>query len=98
MKKITKATIKSFIKKNQHKLFIKHTYKFDGMQDMVDKCENAGFSIVQHMDVSSPQFDYRLGIKGAYFVSGSRFYAYEQDGFVGFTVYNCCGEFIIAVK
>lgn len=35
-RRITKATFKSFIKKNYGKLFMQHISSFDGMSDMVE--------------------------------------------------------------
>ena len=94
-KKITKATFKSFIKKHQDKLMIKVSSKFDGM---IDGCErlNGGFTKALPAD---RVFDNNLGIQGVWLVQGSRDYfsAYSDDNFVGIRVYNCCGDFTIAI-
>jgi hypothetical protein len=44
--------------------------------------------------------DRNLGIVGAWFVGGSRdsIYPYRDNHFDGVRVYNCCGEFYLAVK
>ena len=92
-KKITKTTIKSFIRKNQESLHIKPLSSFDGMVDCVMPSES-GFSPV----VKTESFlDYTLGINGAWFVGRDSYSTYSDDSFVGFAVYNCCGSFIIAV-
>ena len=94
-KKITKATFKSFIKKNQDKLMIKVSSKFDGMIDGTVRLEG-GFSKTVPAD---HVFDNNLGIQGVWLVHGSRDYfsAYSDDKFVGIRVYNCCGDFTIAI-
>ena len=96
MTKITKATIKSFIKKNEGKLFIKRLSDFDGMQDMVIELKDDFTKVVK----TNFQKEYTLGIKGAYFVNQSRdyFMKYECYDFIGYEVYNCCGNFILAVE
>ena len=93
MKKITKATIKSFIKKNEGKLFIKKLSSFDGMQDCVMP-DNDSFSQVQKTRFHIP---HTLGIKKAWFVGGEHYTEYKDDTFAGYKVYNCCGSFILAV-
>lgn len=39
-KKITRATIKSFVKKNKDQLYISNKSDFDGMVDGVTECHN----------------------------------------------------------
>jgi hypothetical protein len=94
----TMATIKSFIRKNPA-LYIKNLSNFDGMVDCVMPCNDQGFR-----PVSAPDQGYnhenKLGIQGAWFVLGGRdrFYDYSEDGFQGYEVYNCCGNFVLAIK
>ena len=94
MSKITKATIKSFIKKNFDNLYIKVESDFNGMTDCVEAV-NDDF----HKAVKEEYNDYTLGIANAWFVGGSRDYfaEYNDDNFKGYRVSNCCGRFILAV-
>jgi len=98
MKKITLATIKSFIKKNEGKLFINVKSRFDGMTDGVESQHGGFVAAVQTEDHKS----YCLGIKGAWFVGQSRDYFTAYDNLAGdmtgFEVSNSCGRFILAVK
>lgn len=97
MKKITLATVKSFIRKNPN-LYINCKSKFDGMVDCVMPCNNQGFEPIE----PDPRGFCRntLDIKGAWFVlgGGDRFYPHEDDNFEGIEVYNCCGSFILATR
>lgn len=97
-KKITLATIKSFIRKNlgQGNLYIKGTARFDGMVDMVTEVENPGFFPAERTE---NWVENSLGVAGAWFVGGSRnsFQAYDDGLFTGYRVYNCCATFILAV-
>ena len=99
MKKITRTTIKSFIKNNFDDLYISTRTRFNGMIDCVDACADQSFHKVEREE--RERFaDYSLGIKDAYFVGNSRdyFQPYDLDGFKGYEIYNCVGSFILAVK
>jgi hypothetical protein len=95
MKKMTLATVKSFIKKNPE-LLISNRSSFDGMVDCVMPCNDQSFSPAIRVEDACNN---RLGIQGAWFVlgGGDRFYEFENDQFKGIEVYNCCGQFILAV-
>lgn len=95
-KKITKATVKSFIKKNRETLFINCKSSFSGMTDMVERNPNAGFKIAQTEERNAEN---TFGIAGAWFVGYSRDYfkAFENADFTGIEVYNSCGSFILAI-
>jgi len=100
-KKITLATVKSFIKKNQDQLFIKLISKFDGMTDGISFTKDAGFIPAEKDTTESKNSDYNdrtHGIKGAWFVGSSRDYftAFEDDNLIGYKVSNSCGSFILA--
>ena len=99
MKKITRTTIKSFIKKNFDDLYISTRTRFNGMIDCVDACADQSFHKVER-DERERFHDTSLGIKNAYFVGSSRdyFQPYDLDGFKGYEIYNCVGSFILAVK
>lgn len=99
-KKFTKASLKAWVRKNSDNLYIKLVSKFDGMYDMVVDVDNGGFKkvpVVGDVDDRST-----MGVQGAYFTGGGRhgdsITPYEKDGFKGYNIYNCCGEFILAVK
>lgn len=109
-KKITRATFASFIKKNRANLFVLTASKFDAMQDMVDSTGERSFSPATprtfwsneaHAFVPAKEDDRNhYGINGVWLVgsSGNWFQHFENDEFVGINVYNCCGDFTVAVK
>lgn len=95
--KTTLTTIKSFIKKNQGKLYISNTRSFNGMIDGSRECDDKSFRPVE-TEMHHPENS--LGIKGAWFVFRSRDYfgRFEDAEYTGFRVNNCCDSFILAVK
>lgn len=95
-KRITLATIKSFIRKNPGRLFIKVRSRFDGMSDGLEWNKSAEF--VPAADGGS--YRNTLGIAGAWFVGSSRDYfeAYDDGEFTGYKVANCCGYFTLAIR
>lgn len=95
-KKITLATIKSFVRKNQE-MYIKCTSKFDGMVDCVMSIDGSAFTRALPSDRNH---DRTLGIAGAWFVGDSRDYfdAFDDGVFTGYRVHNCCGSFYLAIK
>lgn len=97
MSKITRATLKSFVRKNAGKMFIKVKSRFDGMQDGVRDTEDQGFSKCMPAEGCH---EHNLGIQGAWLVLSSNdwYTAYNDGKFTGIEVYNCCGNFTIAVK
>lgn len=94
-KKITLATVKSFINKNNGNIYINVTSSFDGMQDCVMPCQD-GFIKAQNESGNSEN---TYGIAGAWFVGQSRdrFEAHDCETFTGFKVSNACGSFVLAV-
>lgn len=97
MAKITKATFKSFVKKNRSQLLIQTKSSFDGMVDCVMPTGEKQFVRAVNSDNTHEN---NLGINGVWLVGGSRDYftKYETDELTGIDVYNCCGHFIVAVK
>lgn len=95
MTKITKATLKSFVKKNREQLFVNVKSKFDGMTDGCES-QNGGFQTAQPTNHEA----HTLGVKGIWLVgsSGNYFKPYSEDGFEGICVSNCCGHFIVAIR
>jgi len=96
-KKITKATFKSFLKKNSGKLYIRTKSHFDGMTDCVEQCADQGWSKITDAEY---KHENNLGIQGVWLVGGSRDYftAYNDGKFSGIDVYNCCGHFMVGVR
>lgn len=96
-KKITLATIKSFVRKNKGKLFIFVKSTFDPMIDCVMPTTNKRFVRANKTDYS---YQYSLGIEYACFVGrgADMFRPYEDSQYIGYNVYNCCGEFNLAIK
>ncbi len=97
-KKITLATLKAFAKRNAKKLFVRGDSDFSGMSDMVEFDRNAKFKPTTF----EPDNDgyYTTGIQGVYTVGGSRnsLSLFDEDGFFGIRVYNCCGSSVLAIK
>ena len=96
MAKITKATFKSFIKKNRESLHINVKSKFDGM---IDGCRNENYGFVKANDAEHNN-EHNLNIQGVWLVGGSRDYfrEYSKNGMSGIEVSNCCGNFIVAIN
>lgn len=96
-KKITKATIKAFIRKNQDKLHVRAISSFSGMSDMVESLNDDGFTPAVFEDRNEA---HTLGVVGLWLVGGSRnsFTAIEREGWIGFNIWNCCGETEIAIR
>ena len=92
--KITLATLKSFLNKNENNIFIKVVSSFDGMTDCVERVEDEFTKVTRS---ESPK-DYNLGFSGLYLVGQSRdtIRHFENDNFIGFDVYNSCGSCIVA--
>lgn len=98
MAKATMATIKSFVRKNQGRLYIREASSFDPMTDCVQSVPWCERKFQSAEPGKHPDND--LGVSGAWFVKGSRDYftPISEDGFTGFHVYNCCGSFDLAVR
>lgn len=82
-KKITLATLKSFINKSSN-LFIEIESDFNGMTDAVEKVEKNFRSVSKNE---------AIGFNGVWCVGGSRnsFKFVENTEYFGIEVYNCCG-------
>jgi hypothetical protein len=97
MSKPTRATLKSFIKKNFDNMFVSEKSRFDGMVDCVMPSGDNSFT--KALRPTYPH-DNNMNVQGVWCVGGGRDYItpYEKDGFKGFDVSNCCGHFIVATK
>ena len=95
-KKITLATLKSFARRNNDRLYCKSLSDFNGMTDCVEHV-NGDFKRTQITDEINY---YRSGIQGVYTVGSSDdyFHIYEDESFFGITIFNCCGSSILAVR
>ena len=98
MKKITRATLRSFINKNRANLFLNVKSSFDGMQDCCE-VRHYGFLPDKECDLIHAK-DNTLGINGLWLVNGSRDYfkAFENEQFSGIEYSNSCGHGIVAIK
>ena len=96
-KKITRATLKSFISNNRNNLFAICKSDFDGMVDCVMNVEQSPVKV----DASLIDFNKSntFGIKAIWLVGRSRdwFYEYEDAIFKGIRISNCCGSSIVAI-
>jgi len=93
--KITLSTLKALIAAGDE-LFIRINSRFDGMTDGVEWVKDAAFVPAARKDYTN----YDLGVSGVYVVGGSRnsFTRFEENGFIGMRVYNCCGSFVVAIR
>lgn len=98
-KKITLATIKSFINRNRERLYIRRYSSFDGMTDGISYNEDAVFQPVK-FDSDSRDAQHTLGVSGAWFVGQSRDYfkPFEDETYTGFKIHNACGSFFLAIR
>jgi hypothetical protein len=97
-KKITLATVKSFITRNLGKILIKTSSRFDGMCDGVRNVEGAAYRTPDVTKFNKTD-EAQLGIQGVWFVRGSRDYftIIDTPEFTGYEVYNCCGTWSVVV-
>jgi hypothetical protein len=96
-KKITKATFKTFIKKNINRgVYVKTKSDFDGMVDGVRPVKDDFTMVMSYV----PENEHTLGMAGVWLVGSSRDYftAYSDEQFEGIEVHNCCGNFIVATR
>ena len=95
MKKITIATVKSFIRKNRHQLLVCVYSRFDGM---VDGEVSTGSRAFYPASPSTLCFKNNLGVAGVWFVGGDYCTPLVEVGLYGFEVSNCCGHWAVAIK
>ena len=90
-KKITMATLKSFVRKSEH-LFVSIENSFDGMVDCVVGSNDCGIYPVSKENA--------IGINGVGCVGSSRdYFEYCEEGeYFGIRVFNCCGSAKLLTK
>lgn len=93
-KKVTKATIKSFVKNNINDLYIKVVSDFDGMVDCVMSVDGSFKKATpENLDMTN---QHTFGLNGIWFVGNSRDYFNKIEN--GFEIYNSCGTFLVVNK
>lgn len=97
-KKITLATFKSWMRKNEGRILINVKSEFDGMIDGCESCRD-GFRALMPATARNSSA-HNLGFNRCWLVLGGRDYfeRYEDDGLIGIEVSNSCGRFIVAVN
>lgn len=103
MSKVTLATLKSFLKKNEGKLYFQEHSRFDGMQDMVAANNKPVFKSA--VGKFNPEDKAQLGYPyQIWCVRGGRdslvkVTVVDQNGtYEGIYCYNSCGSWTVAVK
>lgn len=99
MAKFTRASFKSWVRKNRENLLVKTDSTFDGMTDCVMPVEGSEFTKARE-EHNKNLFDHTLGVKGIWLVGGGRDYfePYEDRFVKGYRVYNCVGSFKVAIN
>lgn len=93
-KNITAITVRSFVKRNEGKVFFKKTAEFDGMTDCIKQIADNWHEAEYCLDIRRG-----IGVRNAYIIDGRTYYrAYEDSEFVGYRYFNCVERGIIAVK
>lgn len=95
--KTTLRTFKSFLKKNEGKLFIKLQSDFNGMVDCVESSKGE-FSEANKTDNYN---EHNLGVdERIWLVGGGRDYfePFENEEFTGIKGFNSCGSWVVAIR
>ena len=94
--KLTKTNFKTFLRKNVQDLYLRKKTTFDGM---VDGCVDVDKGFIK-AERCQEFHEHNYGYKGIWLVGGGRDYfeKYNDAGFDGIRVDNCCGSFIVAIK
>lgn len=94
-KKITKATLKSFIKKNLNNILVGYKSSFNSMSDMIEetKCNFSKLNIDKYDEKKSTLglFNLHLHVDRLYIEN------FETSEYKGYNVYSCCGEYNIVI-
>lgn len=94
--RIRRTTLKAFLRKNRTAIQIRHDSHFDSMVDGTVSAQSPQFQSVEVTDLNDP---HTMGVSGAWFVGGGNDYinSYESETLTGYSVYNCCGSFVLAM-
>ena len=94
--KITKASIKSFIKKNEGKLYIRRISDFSPITDCVEEVNGD----LEKVEITENSLKNTLGVNGLWLAGGSNdtYTEFETKELKGFNIYNCCGEVNLVIK
>jgi len=95
VKKITRATIKSFIRRHIKDLHLRQKTTFDGQVDGCTDCDKK----IKSVWTTDQYLDNTLGIAGAWFVGDGRDYFRQiaRPGYIGYDISNCCGSFELLI-
>lgn len=91
-KKVTMATVKSFIRKNLNNLVVYSHSSFSGMTDGLE-------SVNKSFKVDPKKYNKEnknsLGLDGIWFVGGNDYIRVLPNGY---HIFNCCGSFDIVLE
>jgi hypothetical protein len=98
-KKPTLATVKAFMRRNADNLYVQNLGDYNGMYDAFEyyRGDRPFRSVAGLYNPNKPK-DFGIGV---WFVSGAGRNAvrpYSYDGYEGYSVSNCCSDFVVAVK
>lgn len=93
-KRITRATLKSFIRKNIANLYTIEFSTFNGMIDCVDKGLQ---KLTKEKEYDFTQ-EYTLGLHNIWLCGHDGYEEYEYQGMKGIYIYNCCGSYAVLTK
>ena len=106
-KKITIATVKSFMRRNRASLLVRVKSCFDGMDDCVRENTDSVFAPAVAREwychdtgkyiACSPDHKETLGIVGVWFTGRDCCDEIDSEEFFGYRVSNCCGTWFVAV-
>lgn len=87
-KRITLATLKSFIRNSKRQLFVEQHSEFKLMTDMIESVDR---------DITPVEKEDAIGHKGVWcvFRASNYFKFAEKGGHYGITVCNCCGSWTL---
>jgi len=97
--KTTRATFKTFIKKNAGALLVSQRSSFDSMVDGCTSSADKSFKPARPSDIACGA-ENTFGIAGVWLVGGGRDYftPFETEELTGIEVCNSCGHFFVAIS
>lgn len=96
MARISRTTVKAFLRKHADAILIRTESNFDGMTDCTVYERNPQFRAAPVTDLDDL---HTMGVFGAWFVGGGHDYIvqYDTPTHTGYAVSNCCGSFVLAI-